>query len=501
MWRHHFFITALLACVTGLVLLAGGWLMHAWGEPEKARLASLVPGEEQPGGKATTRKTMNRDVFSHPSVGMGFENEANFKIGNAVFRRRWVSAPASTEASDGLGPLFNARACQDCHLKDGRGHPPAGDNPDDDAVSMILKLSIPPETDEQRQAIALGRLATAPEPIYGHQLQNFSIQGHVAEGRMRVLYTDLPVRLTDGTTIVLRKPAYQVDRLAHGALHPSVRLSPRIAPQMIGMGLLEAIPEADIRALADPEDVNQDGISGRARRVWSVEAGGLKLGRFGWKAGAPSIREQTANAFASDMGLSSVLVPQAAGDCTMSQFFCREAPDGDTARHGGVEVEPQLFDLTVFYAQNLAVPARRGHDQSEVLRGKALFHALGCPACHTPSHTTGTVPGQPHLSRQAIWPYTDLLLHDMGEGLSDDSPEGQSPETGANGREWRTPPLWGAGLTEVVSGHTFFLHDGRARNLEEAILWHDGESAASRAAYMALSRDEREALLAFLRSL
>lgn len=459
--------------------------------------ASAELGEENPGGSATTRKSINtRDAFSHPSNGIGFEGEAKFKVGNAIFRKLWVSAPASTKSSDGLGPLFNSRSCQSCHFKDGRGHPPTANHPNDTAESMFLRLSIPPETAEQKKLLAENRVNSIDEPTYGGQLQDFAIQGHDSEGRMHITYEDVPVTLGDGSTVALRKPTYSITDLKYGPLHPKTMLSPRIAPPMIGLGLLEAVPETQIRANADPDDKDGDDISGRTNEVWSIERQHPMLGRFGWKAGVPTIREQSAGAFSGDIGISTSIVPKPAGDCTQAQAFCRNAPDGNTEGDGGFEVGPTLFDLVTFYSQNLAVPKRRNIDGPNVKKGKAIFHELGCPSCHTPSLTTGKVEGQPHLSNQRIWPYTDMLLHDMGEGLADNRPEGV-----ANGQEWRTSPLWGIGLTETVSGHTFFLHDGRARNLEEAILWHGGEAQAARDGYAALPQADREALISFVESL
>jgi CxxC motif-containing protein (DUF1111 family) len=296
--------------------------------------------------------------------------------------------------------------------------------------------------------------------------------------------------------VSLRKPTYSITDLKYGPLHPKTMMSPRVAPQMIGLGLIEAIPEEQIRAHADPDDKDGDGISGRANEVWSMEKHKLMLGRFGWKAGMPSIGEQSAGAFAGDMGISNPLVQKASGDCTAAESICLNAPNGNSERDGNLEIGQKLFDHVVFYAQNLAVPPRRNAKDAAIVKGKTLFYGLGCQACHTPSFTTGSVEGQPHLSNQKIWPYTDLLLHDMGDGLADNRPEGI-----ANGREWRTSPLWGIGLTQTVSGHTFFLHDGRARNIEEAILWHGGEAQASRDGYAALSKAERDALDAFVNSL
>lgn len=458
--------------------------------------AVIEPGEDLPGGNATSRKRADRDAFSHFSTGISFEGQSRFSVGNAIFRKLWVAAPSSTQASDGLGPLYNARGCQNCHLKDGRGRPPLANWPDETAVSMFLRLSVPPETEEQKRLIAERRVLTISDPTYGGQLQNIGIQGHDGEGHMHIAYSDVPVALEGGQVVTLRKPTYSVVNLGYGPMHPDVMMSPRIAPPMIGLGLVEAISEADIRANADPDDANGDGISGRTNEVWSLADQRVMLGRFGWKAGEPTIRDQSAAAAAGDIGLSNPLVPQGAGDCTTAQATCLGAPNGNSERAGGFELSGELLDLVTFYSQNLAVPARRGAGDATVLQGKALFRETGCAGCHTPSFTTATAEGQPHLSGQHIWPYSDFLLHDMGEGLADGRPEGL-----ADGREWRTAPLWGLGLTPVVSGHTFLLHDGRARNVEEAILWHGGEAQAARDAYVALAPEERAALLAFVNSL
>lgn len=450
------------------------------------------PFEDKPAGAATVRARMNADAFSQFSASMPFAHEMDFKLGNALFRKTWVASPASTLASDGLGPFYNARACQDCHLKDGRGHPPEG--PGDSPVSMFLRLSVPGGT---TPAEIEEWLATSPEPTYGSQLQDFAAPGHTAEGRMEISWTEQSVTLADGTVVSLRAPSYAVSDLGQGALHPETMLSPRVAPQMIGLGLLEAIPTADILALADPDDIDGDGISGRAQIVPSVEFGVPMLGRFGLKAGAPTVKEQSAGAFSGDMGLSTPLHPDPWGDCTVAQASCRAAPHGqEVGVRDGLEVDAASLDLVTFYSRNLGVPERRGLDDPTVLRGKEVFHSLGCASCHTPKHVTHRLEGQPEQSFQLIWPYTDLLLHDMGEGLADNRPEGR-----ATGREWKTPPLWGIGMTKVVSGHTQFLHDGRARSLLEAILWHGGEAQAARDGVVALSADDRAALIAFLESL
>jgi CxxC motif-containing protein (DUF1111 family) len=448
-----------------------------------------------PGGHATV-DVRTADAFSQFSANMGFARELDFKIGNGIFRKQWVSAPSSTRSSSGLGPLFNARACQSCHLKDGRGHPPSGPGIEERSVSMFLRLSIPPETPEQEAELASGRASVIPEPTYGTQLQELGIQGHAGEGRMVVTYHDQPVKLGDGTVVRLRRPTYAVADLGYGPMHPKTLMSPRMAPQMIGLGLLEAIPEADILAREDPDDRDGDGIRGSANRVWSTEENRPMLGRFGWKAGQPTVLRQAAEAFAGDIGISSWLVPRPYGDCTPAQALCRNAPHAGSKTAPNEEIARSLLDLVGFYARNLAVPARRDARAPQVAAGKALFHRAGCPACHVPSQRTGEGSPDAHLRHQLIWPYTDLLLHDMGEGLADGRPEGL-----ANGRQWRTAPLWGIGLTQIVNGHTFFLHDGRARNLTEAILWHGGEARRARDAFAGMSAKERAELVAFVNSL
>ena len=304
-----------LAGAAVLLVAAAAW-PGAEREDEQARIAAVTqpaqdfsraePYERRPAGAATVFKPLNRDAFSHPSANMSFERERDFRVGNGVFRKIWVSSPSSTASSDGLGPLFNARACQRCHLKDGRGRPPAAGGR---AETMIVRLSIPPQTGADRAALRAHRQATVPEPAYGGQLQNFSIQGIKGEGEIAIAYEDVPVVLADGETVTLRKPGYAVSGLRYGPLHSGTMLSPRVAPPVIGMGLLEAIPDADILAGADPEDREGDGISGRANIVWSDEHGKPMLGRFGWKAGQPTVAQQAAAAFRGDMGISTPALP------------------------------------------------------------------------------------------------------------------------------------------------------------------------------------------------
>jgi CxxC motif-containing protein (DUF1111 family) len=442
------------------------------------------------GGAATVRRLDTADAFSAPSANIGFAGEQDFKLGNGLFSKTWIASPATTRASDGLGPLYNARACQDCHVKDGRGLVPSDGEA---AVGLFLRVSLP---GGDAPAIE-GWLATQADPNYGTQIQNFAAPGQTPEGRIGVTWTDLPVTLAGGEIVTLRAPSYRVDAPAYGPLAPGAMLSPRLAPQMIGLGLLEAIPAADLLAHADPDDADGDGISGRPNIVPSIVHEVPMLGRFGWKAGAPTVREQSAGAFAGDMGLSTALHPSPAGDCTPDQTQCQAGPHGQEPDvRDGLEVDAQAMDLVTFYAQNLGVPARGAIDDPLVLRGKALFHQAQCAACHVPSFVTNRLEDQPAQSFQLIWPYTDLLLHDMGPGLADNRPEGR-----ATGTEWKTPPLWGIGLAAQVSGQHAYLHDGRARSLIEAILWHGGEAQASRDLVVAMPKPDRDALVAFLESL
>jgi CxxC motif-containing protein (DUF1111 family) len=443
-------------------------------------------------GAATVKqKLVNRDIFSQPSANLDFEGRQQFQIGNGLFRKDWVAAPSSTQASDGLGPLFNARSCQGCHIKDAGGVvPEAGE----EAVSLFLRLSVPPTSEAERRQLD-EQLSVLPEPVYGHQLQAFAVTGQPAEARLRIDWEEIPVRLNGGEEVRLRKPAYRIVDPGYGPMRADVMISPRIAPQMPGMGLLEAIHEADILANADRTD-DPDGVRGKARYLRDAQTGGIVLGRFGWKAGQPGVAQQSARAFLDDMGLSTPLIPEHWGECTARQGECRSLPNGVQSRLGAEEVPRELFEFVAFYARNLGVPARRDIDDPAVLAGKQLFYAARCTACHVPKFVTRRDAPQPQLRFQLIWPYTDLLLHDMGEGLADNRPEGT-----ASGREWRTPPLWGIGLARTVNERGSFLHDGRARTILEAILWHAGEALPARERVVAMTPSQRADLLRFIESL
>ncbi|MEY9198984.1 CxxC motif-containing protein (DUF1111 family) [Sinorhizobium fredii] len=448
--------------------------------------------EAMSAGATTTIAPIDQRVFQQFSANLPFEDEENFKLGKALFEKIWVSAPSSTQASDGLGPLYNARACESCHPRDGRGRPPEGV----DSTSTVYRLARPPRDEAERRFIADHQALNFPDPVYGAQLQDSAVPGLAAEGRLKVSYREEAVPLADGEIVHLRKPNYAVTDLGYGPMDPMTTPSPRVAPAMIGLGLIEMIHEADILAKADPDDRDGDGVSGRAAIARDRDSGTIALGRFGWKAQNPTIRQQAADAFAVDIGISTPAFDSGHGDCTKAQGACLTLPIGVQARLGPVEAPDPVLGLVTFYSANLAVPARRKASFPQTLEGKRLFYEAGCPVCHTPKYVTRRDAPHKELAFQLIWPYSDFLLHDMGDGLADGQQVGI-----ASGREWRTPPLWGLGLTKTVSGHTFLLHDGRARNFTEAILWHGGEAEKARDAFAAMSKDDRNALLSFLESL
>lgn len=499
--RKPFFFAGAACLVASMVLAAP--LRDDLTEKDQSRVQAVTaptmdftmpePFEAMSGGATTSTHKADSGAFSHLSATMPFERKQDFKLGNALFQKLWVSSPSSTQASDGLGPLYNARSCQACHVKDGRGRPPlAGE----DAVSLFLRLARPARNEAERAAIARHEVLNFPDETYGRQLQNVAIPGLAAEGKPVITYIEKPVRLADGEVVMLRKPDYAVAGLHYGPLGVDTTLSARIAMPTLGLGLIEAIADADILAGADPDDKNGDGISGRPAFVRDHRTGEVKLGRFGWKAQNASVRDQSASAFSHDIGISTPDAQNAYGDCTDVQKDCLAMPTGVQPRLGPVEAPDPILDLVTFYTENLAVPQRRDVGDPTVLRGKQLFYASGCTSCHTPKFVTRRDAADPMQSFQLIWPYSDFLLHDMGEELADGQQVGE-----ASGQEWRTQPLWGIGLTRSVNGNGFYLHDGRARSLTEAILWHGGEAQKARDAFAALQKSDRQALLAFLESL
>lgn len=458
---------------------------------------SLSANEWYPGGEHTHLKSLNRFSFSQPSPALSMEEKLDFKVGKAVFDKIWVFAPASTTASDGLGPLYNARSCVRCHKGNGRGMIEGGNS---SSPSLFLKLSISPTTTRHRALLATGKIGFIPEPTYGKQLQTFAYPGGKSEGQLKVSYTAIKVRLMGGEIIEIQKPDYKIKQLGYGPIHRNLLFSPRIAPPIIGLGLLDAIDEKDILNLSDPEDLNRDGISGKANIVWDEINNKPKLGRFGWKAGTPTLEQQNNAALSGDIGISSWLFPQHAGECTLNQNECLGQKHGNKRRDkpglNSLEAPKVMTDLLLYYTRNIALAPTRNVENPDRIQGKKLFNQSGCHQCHHPSYTTASYTPQQSLSNQTIWPYSDLLLHDMGKGLAD-----ERPEFLASGQEWRTPPLWGIGLTKTVSGNTFYLHDGRARSLLEAILWHGGEAEVSKQKVISMTNKQRQQLITFLESL
>lgn len=409
-------------------------------------------------------------IFQQPAANLTSEELNRHRKADVAFGDQFVTSPALVNA--GLGPLFNQNSCESCHLSNGRSPFPYSS---DDLEGFLIRLSIP-------GAGVHGEPLGVPN--YGTQLQTKAVFGKQKEAS--VYWSDETVQeyYLDGKSIALERPVFNMQNY-YSDFPPDAMLSARMATPIIGLGLLEAIDESDILAQADPNDQDGDGISGKPNMVWDVVHEKIALGRFGWKAGSPSLVQQTAGAYNGDMGVTSPLFP--VENC-YGQSQCDTMTDDP-------EVTLEQVKTAAFYTQSLAVPGRRNVNNVEVKRGKELFSQLNCTGCHHTSYTTGNHEFD-FLSGQKIFPYTDMLLHDMGEGLADHRDEFQ-----ANGFEWRTPPLWGIGLTYVVGGHTRFLHDGRARSIEEAIVWHGGEAQKAKDEFKSLSENDRAALIEFLESL
>jgi CxxC motif-containing protein (DUF1111 family) len=427
--------------------------------------------DERLSGGAQTVFTEGVGAFSQAFPTLSGWREAFHELGDLHFEATFVAAPAPL--FQGLGTIYNSNSCFNCHVNDGRGKPIQASEP---MTSMLFRTSVP-GTDPHGGPLGA--------PGFGGQLQDKAIFGVAAEAGVQVLWEETPFTFADGDTVLLRRPVWSVVT-PYAALPAGWMMSPRVAPPVHGMGLLEQIAAQDLLAQEDAADRDGDGISGRANRVWDAVRKQETVGRFGWKAEAPTLEQQVAGAYNEDMGITNRVFPIESSH-GQPQF------DG---RSDEPEVADSVFDAVVFYVKTLAVPARRNVTDPIVRRGKDIFRAANCEGCHRSSFTTRTDMAFPEASGQKIHPYTDLLLHDLGPALSDDR-----PAFAAGGSEWRTPPLWGIGLTQVVNGHNNFLHDGRARSLLEAILWHGGEAARSVDYVRNLNRADREALVAFLKSL
>ncbi len=420
--------------------------------------------------------------FRHQLGALVDESAGLFAYGHDLFLTDWAVAPGPTPWRDGIGPMFDALGCDGCHFHAGRGRPPHGH--DEPMTGMVVMLSV-----------SGGVPGGAPlsHPVYGRQLHHNALEGVPVQGKVFMDFTEEEGHYADGSVYRLRRPHYRFAELGYGPLGDgilySIFYSVRVAPQLVGMGLLAAVPEATIAAIA-AEEARLGQVHGRINQVAVAQTTQRAPGRFGWKAGQPSLLQQNANAFNIDIGITNPLFPE--NDCTEAETACRTIALAS-------ERKPKVIDREIngitFYVSHLAPPPPRGEGDMRLPRGAALFMQAGCAACHRPTLATGDDP-DPDLAHRTLHPYTDLLLHDMGDGLAD----GRS-EFAASGSDWRTPPLWGIGLLRVVSGHEFLLHDGRARGPAEAILWHGGEAESAKEAFRHMSAEDRAALIAFLEAL
>ena len=423
-------------------------------------------------GGQTTVFSENSLAYSVPATNLSAAQEEQHDSGDAIFEATFITAPAVN--NPGIGPIFNNNSCISCHPRDGRAPFPTALNR---RSGFFLRVSMPGEDPLTGAMI--------PVPGFGTQIQNHAIIGHAPEASFAVNYTEIVETFEDGTKVVLRKPHYRMEN-TYIPLPAGVLISPRIGPPVFGLGLLESVPDADIIAASDPDDHDGDGISGKVNWVWDAVSRSKKIGRFGWKANTATLLEQSAAAFVNDMGITNYLFPQETG---------AGQTNGDDGLSDDPEIDRQTLDDVAFYCQTLAVPAARNLNKPSVRNGARLFERAECAKCHTPKQRTLQAPISA-LANQTFYPYTDMLLHDMGEDLADGRPDFL-----ANGREWRTRPLWGIGLQDMVNGHTEFLHDGRAKNIIEAILWHGGEALRSKEIFKKLSKKERADLLEFLNSI
>jgi CxxC motif-containing protein (DUF1111 family) len=433
-----------------------------------------------------TIKRFDRQAFSEPASVLTLKQRQTFMVGRSVFNRQWASVN-SLNGDWGLGPTFIADRCSACHVNTGRGSPPISS--DEQLLSILVRLSIP-GTNEHG--------GPKPHPNYGDQIQNRSMDGRNVdlayagapvpnEADLFLDWEEQTVAFADGETASLRKPKLRIENLKFGELGSDVMMSLRMTQPLVGIGFLEAVSEETILSIAEKQRAQN--FNGRPNRVWDAVNKRVALGRFGWKANVPSLKQQIAAAALGDMGVNSNLFPEQ--NCPSVQTICAMQLPGNFP-----EIINHEIDALELWLQGLAVPARRDVNDSDVRRGAALFSSAQCAVCHVPDMKTGKFPKLPQLSDQVFHAYTDMLLHDMGDELADGRPDFQ-----AGTRDWRTPPLWGLGLSQTVSGSTAMLHDGRARNVAEAILWHGGEAAVSSDAFRGMSKGEREALVRFVEAI
>lgn len=454
--------------------------------------ASAVATNQEPDPAALsagdfTIARADAEAYAEPAPVLDYRGHQRFLRGRHHFNQNWVQFP-SIGGDWGLGPTFITDRCTGCHVKAGRGRPPEAK--DEQLLSVLVRISIPGEGPHG---------APKPHPDYGDQIQNQGLMGQgrdatflgdrvYPEAEVFVDWEAREVKFADGEAIVLRKPKLRWGKSWFGPIGDDTMTSLRMAQPVFGLGLLEAVPEETLAAIAQQQQAQ--GVNGRLNRVWDDINKREALGRFGWKANQPSIKQQIAAAFAGDLGVTSSLYPEM--NCPPVQKDCAYQPPGN---------QPELIDNDweelEFWTQLLAVPARRNVGDAQFKRGEEMFAQAKCSVCHVPEMKTGpSHPSVKQLANQTFRAYTDLLLHDMGEDLADGRPDFK-----AGPRDWRTPPLWGLGLSKTVNGSTAMLHDGRARNALEAILWHGGEAQAAREAFRAMPKADREALIRFVESI
>ncbi len=443
-----------------------------------------------PVGGGNTVNQADAMAFALPSPALSGAETQYHTTGQGNFEQAFSLAQ--------LAPLWNHNKCSGCHVNGGRS--PQGRDPL--VPQLLFRVSVPGVADDG---------GPNPVPGIGGQIQPFiAVNGVLTvgpEGTVSTSYVEQLSAFVDGQSYSLRTPTYTPTV----SLPAGTMISPRIGPQVAGLGLLEAVAEPNIMGLADPDDRDHDGVSGRPNRVWDAATQQTVLGRFGWKANQPNLLQQAAAAFNGDLGITSPFFPLESNvpgggrnkmgpgvkieSTNLSSLTAAAMLKASSASTAVTDIDTDALFSTAFYTGTLGVPAARNTNDPQVIAGKTLFLAAKCAACHTPvPHTGGDAPYG--LANQTIHPYTDLLLHDMGPGLADNRPDFL-----ATGSEWRTAPLWGLGLTATTSNHTNYLHDGRARNVLEAIMWHGGEGDVSRRYVAQLSQTDRNALVAFVNSL
>ncbi|KGJ94954.1 di-heme oxidoredictase family protein [Colwellia psychrerythraea] len=479
--------------ITGLLVTLSACDKPVSDTANKVRIPVFDQSEIQTAGGITHKRLYAS--YLYPGEKLSSKQQLDFWTGFSFFRDPWVAAPSATGNRDGLGPLFNTRSCIACHT--------AGSRAKIDEAGQILPLSLVVRLGSTDPAI------TSVDPVYGGQIQPRSISyrltdaeiikqssytDNVGEAWLDKSYDKVLGNFVDGEAYELLKPRYKLTKLAYGELAPHIGISVRLAPNIFGMGLLNAIKTDDLLNQEDSTDSNGDGISAKYNRVPNVITGEIEVGRFGFKAKQPNLHQQVAAAFRDDIGITNTSFTDET--CTKTQVACNYA-----AKHGGhsladLEIPDNRLDFTVTFNEFLGVPPARNLQSETVQRGRALFYQAKCQQCHIPSYVTDENYPVKALAKQTIWPYTDLALHDMGEGLADGV-----YEFNASGREWRTAPLWGIGLQQYKTGQQRFLHDGRARTISEAILWHGGEAEPAKQAYVALNKQQRDALVKFVKAI